>query len=404
MPSRLSTPSTLIAATAISCAFAPQSFAGEPVPPISVRIIALNVKEGVGAPGDSARAAMGRVVTTIDQTPGDGATGLLPDVVTLQECRSITNIESFRDEFLPGFNVNRVVGGDFGGNFNAILSAPDFAVLNVDVIDTGGPRRIIRVHLQPEGALGVLSVYSAHFKAFGDAGSQATRTVEADNSGFLFDIEYANGADVTDDGVPDFTPELTTIAYCGDLNSNNNGDGTLDGMFTHFMTGQPTGALNLPYESIAGANVGGAPIISTFVSGGRLDYIVLDERSAMMFDADMNGVLSGDETNSIGFIYFSGDDGGAMSNGFTNATSGASDHRPVVVDILMAADPDAFFALTDINEDNTTNIEDLALWESLFAMGSAPDVNEDAQIDQADLDVIRSAIRADEIADTTTIP
>ena len=384
----------------------PQSslFAGEMVPPISVRIVTLNVKEGIGAPGDSARTAMGQFVTTIDHTPGDGATGLLPDVVCIQECRSITNINSFRDEFLPGFNVNRVIGGDFGGNFNAILSAPEHAVLNVDVIDVGGPRDIIRVHLQPEKSLGVLSVYSAHYKAFTDASSQARRTIEADNSGFLYDIEFANGADVTDDGTPDFTPELTTIAFCGDLNSNNNGDGTLDGVFTHFMTGLPTGAQNLPFESIAGAGVGGAPIVSTFSSGSRLDYIALDERSAMLFDADMNGSLSQDETNAFGFVYFSGDDGGDLSNGSATATSGASDHRPVVADILMAADPDQFFALTDINEDDRTDIDDLALWEALFSQGSAPDVNEDMAIDQADLDEIRETIRAGEIADVTTTP
>lgn len=382
----------------------PVAVAGEEIPPIEVRVVTLNVKEGIGGPGDSAREAMGDFLTTIDQDPNDGATGLLPDVVCLQECRSLFNIESFRDEFLPGYIVNRVIGGDAGGNFNAILSAPQHQILNVDVFDTGGPRRIIRIHLKPEGALGVLSVYSAHFKAFTDSGSQATRTIEADNSGFLYSIEYLNGADVTDDGTPDFTPELTTIAFCGDLNSNNNFDGTLDGVFTHFQTMQPTGAQNLPVESISGANAGGAPIISTFNSGGRLDYICLDLRTALLYDADMSGSLDQDEINSIGFVYFSGDDAGAMSNGSTNATSFASDHRPVVADVRMAADPDAFFALTDINQDSVTDTEDLALWESLFASGMAPDVNEDFAVDQSDLDEIRAAVREDELADVTSAP
>jgi len=245
----------------------------------------------------------------------------------------------------------------------------------------------------------VLSVYTAHFKAFGDSGSQFTRTNEANNSGAIYSTEFMNGADVTDDGIPDFTPELTTIAYCGDLNSNNNNDGTISGMFAHFQTGVPTGGLNLPYESISGANAGGVPLVSTFNSGGRLDYIVLDQRSAMMFDEDLNGSLSQDEVNSIGFVYFSGDDGGAMANGVTSATSTASDHRPVVADIRMARDPNAFFELTDLNQDQTTDAEDLAIWEALFVTGQAPDVNEDFQVNSADLDEIRDTIRSDETGD-----
>lgn len=373
--------------------------AGGDIPPIQVRIATINVREGIGDPGEFAREALGDYVTTVDQDPGDGATGLNPDVVCMQECRSITDIQSFRDDFLPGFNINRVFGGDFGGNFNAILSAPDLEVLNVDVFDAGGPRPVIRVHLQPEGALGVLSVYSAHFKAFGDSSSQATRTIEANSSGVRFFNEFTNGADVTDDGVADFTPERTTIAFAGDLNSNNNFDGTLDGLFTNFQNNQPTGAIDMPYESILGANTGGSPVIGTFNSGARLDYILLDERTAFGFDSNNDGILSQDEINSAGFVYFSGDDSGMMSNGNTNATSSGSDHRPVVVDLFLEPDPNAFFAATDINQDEVTNTEDLNLWESLFSVGSAPDVNDDGQVDAEDGQVIRDTIRENEVAD-----
>jgi len=395
---------TRLAVIAVIAAFVAAPFtveAGGDIPPIEVRIATLNVKEGIGGPGSFAREAMGDFLTVIDENPGNPATGLLPDVVCLQEARSISDINAFRDDFLPGYTVNRVFDADFGGNFNAILSAPGIAVLNIDVFGTGGPRPVLRAHLQPEGALGVLSVYSAHFKAFGDQSSQATRTIEANSSGVRFNDEFLNGADVDDDGIPDFSPELTTIAFAGDLNSNNNFDGTIDGIFTNFQTGQPTGGLNLPYESLAGAGAGGPPIIQTFASGSRLDYIVLDERTAMGFDADGSGDLSQDEINSIGFVYFSGDDGGAMSNGNSGATGSASDHRPVVVNLLLEPDPDAFFAATDINQDEVTNSEDLAVWEALFADGMAPDVNDDSQIDASDRAEIRDTLRESEAADVT---
>ena len=114
----------------------------------------------------------------------------------------------------------------------------------------------------------------------------------------------------------------------------------------------------------------------------------------------MSGGFDQDEINDMGFAYYSGDDAGQRSNGNSNATSFASDHRPLVFSILLEGDPAAGFDPKDINLDTLVNIEDLALWEfKFFTIGGAPDIDGDFDADTDDHTLIYDCMRVNEPAD-----
>lgn len=371
--------------------------AGEEPPPVAVRIVTFNVKEGVGNPGSSTFLAIGAFLTTNDVDGPGPNSGLNPDIVCLQECRSNTNLLAFRDQFLPGYQFVRVLFVDAGGNFNACFVRPDWPIVDDDALGTAGPRRALRITVSIPGALKPLTLINCHFKAFGDSASQATRTQEANTIGMIAYDDINLGVDVNDDGIRETDSYVIVL---GDFNSNNNNDGTITGMFTHATLGVPTGVLNLPVESLAGQNQPGLSIATFPSSGSRLDYICLQDELALFFDADMSGTFNQDEINSMGFVYYSGDDNGMRSNGNASATSFASDHRPVVFSIWLPGDPNAGFDPKDINFDGFVNVEDLHIWEELFfSGGSAPDVNQDFVTNIDDRDAIRNCARMDELTD-----
>lgn len=373
---------SLLAALLPACALA-----GDLIP---VRLVTLNVREGLGAPTDFTAQQTGLFLTTND-LDGDGPNrGLNPDIVALQECRSTADLEAFRDEYLPGYQFVRIPFGDAGGNFQAYFIRPDFVILDTDSYSIGGPRPMFRVTLDIPGAERLLTVYNAHFKAFGDSSSQAQRRENADESGIEVWRDRNQGLDL-DDNITRETEPGNQI-YLGDLNSNNNFDGTLDGLFTSVINGQPTGLMNLPVETLAGRNDNGSPRIATFPgSSSRLDYICLDDELAMRFDADQSGALSQTEINAMGFVYYSQEDP-SLSNGSSSATSFASDHRPVVFDVLLAAEATPVCP-GDSNGDNLVNFVDLNTVLADFGASGQPgdfagDVNGDGVVNFSDLNEV----------------
>jgi endonuclease/exonuclease/phosphatase family metal-dependent hydrolase len=371
---------SILAALASSIAFA-----GDTIP---VRIVTLNVLEGIGAPSDFAAQQTGLFLTTNDNDGPGPNMGLNPDIVALQECRSTANLNSFRDAYLPGYQMLRVSFGDAGGNFQAFFVRPDFVVLDSDEYAIGGPRPMFRITVEIPGAAKTLTLYTAHFKAFGDSSSQAQRRTNAQESGIEVWRDRNQGLDL-DDNFSRETPVGNQI-YLGDLNSNNNFDMTLNGLFTNIVNGQPTGLLNLPVETLAGRDIGGSPRIATFPgSSSRLDYICLDEELAARFDTNGDLQLDQDEVNSMGFVYYSQEDP-SLSNGSTSATTFASDHRPVVFDVLLEATP-ATSCPGDTNGDNLVNFTDLNAVLADFGMnaaGLAGDVNGDGVVNFTDLNEV----------------
>ncbi len=358
------------------------AFAGDTV---QVRIVTLNVREGLGAPSDFTAQQTGLFLTTNDADGAGPNMGLNPDIVALQECRSTANLEAFRDSYLPGYQMLRVSFGDAGGNFQAYFVHPDFVVLDDDSYAIGGPRPMFRITLEIPGAAKTLTLYNSHFKAFGDSSSQAQRRTNAQESGIEVWRDRNQGLDL-DDNISRETPVGNQI-YLGDLNSNNNFDGTLDGLFTNILNNQPTGLVNLPVETLAGRDIGGSPRTATFPgSSSRLDYICLDEELAARFDTNGDMSLDQDEINAMGFVYYSQEDP-SLSNGSTSATTFASDHRPVVFDVLLEAAA-VEQCPGDTNGDNLVNFTDLNTVLAEFGM-SAPglpgDVNGDGVVNFTDL-------------------
>lgn len=373
----------LLASSLLCAAGAGAGGAGVPL-----RVVTLNVKEGVGSPLDAAHQATGKFLTTIDLDGPGPNSGLNPDVVALQECRSDANLLAFRDAFLPGYTYHRLAQVDAGGNFQCLFVRPDIAVLDVDSYYIGGPRNLLRVTVQVPGVAGVTTFYNGHFKAFGDAQSVAQRRANADQTGIAVDNDITLGLDLDDNGSRE-TPAGVSIVL-GDFNSNNNLDGTLNGLFTHANLGTPTGVLNLAVETLGGQNVGGAPIIATFPSSNsRLDYVCLDGATASVFNVDGVPGFSQAELNSMGFVYYSGDDAGRRSNGDSTATSFATDHRPVVFDVLLpAAAPEC---AGDLNGDLSVDFADLNMLLGSFnaaGAGLPGDLDGDGDVDFADLNIL----------------
>lgn len=376
--------------TAASCVLmalsAHAGFAGADTVPL--RLVTLNIKEGLGAPSDPSHQATGDFITTNDVDGPGPNSGLNPDIVAFQECRSDTNLLAFRDAYLPGFTYHRFSQVDAGGNFQCLFVRGDIQVLDVDSYYIGGPRNLLRVTMQVPGVDGVVTVYNGHFKAFGDASSVAQRRANADNTGIAVFTDINSGLDLDDNGVRE-TPAGASIVI-GDLNSNNNIDTTLNGLFTHAIQGVPTGVLNLAVETLGGQNAGGAPIIATFPSSNsRLDYICLNNATASVFDVDGTPGFSQTELNSMGFVYYSGDDAGRMSNGDPSATSFATDHRPVVFNIQLPSLSQP--CVGDLDGDLVINFADLNILLGNYnqvGAGLDGDLDDDGDVDFADLNTL----------------
>ena len=332
-------------AIAALCLCAPAAALAEqfPAPYRPVRIITYNVKDGMGNPGSTQYEAVGAMITTLNFNPADNNSGLNPDIVCFQEMNpsNMNELVVWRNQFLPNYSIHTAFGDGF--NYNAVLVSPDFTVTNAISFSAGGPRGNNRVTMTIPGAAESLTVYNSHFKAFGDSASQATRTQEANTLGnVVLQFRYCGAPCVPD---LDEEPLPLRVVTAGDYNSNNNFDGTITGVFTHFTLGVPTGLQNIPVESLFGRTVPQL-IIATFPGSfnSRLDYICPDPVLAAAYDEDGNGTLSQAEINTMGFVYYSNDNTpehapGQFANGNPNATTQGSDHRPVVMDLRMPADP-----------------------------------------------------------------
>lgn len=364
-------------------------------PPVPLRVVTINVKNPLGTPGSVDAVSLGKFLTILDEDGAGPNTGLVPDVVLIQEVEqtATSNLFNFRNTYLPGYDI-RTAGGD-GFNFNATLVRPGITVVSHTGLNVGGPRQVGKTKIRVPGALRDVIVYNAHFKSGGAASDQSQRTSNATTSGQNVEFELLFGGGVN-------------VIFGGDLNSNNNQDGTISNLFfTSINPPVSSGILNLAVETLAGAANPNTTTIVTFPSSNsRLDYICLDNELASFFDADMNGSYTQTERNTMGFVYFSNEDAGLRSNGDAAATNTTSDHRPVVFDVRLPRDPmQPYFEPTDVNQSGAITIEDLYQWENAFALtvpptrSAAPDIDGDRNIDPQDREALRISVRAGEVAD-----
>ncbi len=377
--------------------------AGEVPPGVPLRFVTLNLLDGIGAAETARHLEFGKFLTILDQDGPGPTMGLQPDILALQEMSTgeTTNLQNFRNTYLPGYSIYEADGDGF--NYNAMLVKSAITVSLASNLFLSGPRNVVRLRLVVPGAAKPLTVFCAHFKCCGDSASQTTRTNEAGSVGANSRIEMDPGS------YPAFPfpdPLNRNVVLMGDLNSNNNNDGTLTGLFIERLDpNNPTGLQNFSVETLNGRN-SGSLIITTYPgSGSRFDYICPDFELARFFDADMSGDYSQAEINSMGFVYYSNEDHGLRSSGDNDATNVYSDHRPVVMDLFLPRDPMIpGFDVRDVNQDGVIDTEDLQEWENRFAQWVPPnpspasDVNGSRNVDLADRAVIRSAVRSSEIA------
>jgi len=362
---------------------------------IPVRIITFNTEEGI-ADTAARREASGNQLTTLDFDGAGPNTALMPDILCLQETRSDSQLLSFRDDYLPGYSVWRGNQHDSGGNTQAVIFAPYLTLLQATEWNHGGPRWHHRMVFQVDGSDEILVVYNAHFKAFGDSGSVATRREEANNLANRVALDWANGVDITYDGVPDLPMNYYVVT--GDLNQSDFSSDVIDSLIIGGDNGLDTGLNDVRVESILGAQVGGAFIGGTqntrFGLENRLDYVLACDAIFEEFDTNQDGTWWQSELNNAGFVYFSGDDGGQRASGDTDATSVASDHAPVVVNFTI---PASGGIPGDIDGDGDVDQADLGALLSAYGSSDGDpnwnpdaDLDGDGDVDQADLGILLS--------------
>jgi len=358
---------------------------------VTLRIVTFNTYQGIANSAPD-RAAAGKLLTSLDLDGAGPNTSLMPDVVCLQETTSLSALNSFRNEFLPGYQV---IKGTFTDGFfsNGFFIRGDLTILDLEELSTGGPRRVLRLILEVPGAADPLVVYNAHFKAGSEPGDIATRAAEANAMANRVAADLNAGIDTNDDRVPDVF--LVNYLFAGDLNHNDFAGTAIDPLLVGGTSGQPTGLNDVRLESIFGfpfsAYFGNT--FSTRTSlGSRYDYILASDAIYAALDGDASGTVTQDELNAAGMVYISSHDGGLHASGQADATTQASDHAPVRLAVTLSSGAGV---PGDVDGDGDVDLTDLGLM--LQAYGTTlgnPGYNSDADfdgngvIDLADLAVV----------------
>ncbi|MCA9242657.1 MAG: hypothetical protein KDA32_01785 [Phycisphaerales bacterium] len=352
---------------------------------VHLRIVTCNVKEGI-ADTANARDACGNMLTTNDLDGAGPNSGLNPDILCLEETRSLSNLQSFRDDFLPGYHVTRGTFVDAGNNCQACIYRSDLTLLDTAELVTNGPRRLLRVVLDVPGTDEHLVVYTHHFKAGVEASDIATRAAEANRSANHVSANFANGINLDATGAQYFP---SAYVFVGDLNHDDFAGATINPMLDGGDNGLPTHLNDVRSETLAGASV--SPFIGdTWSTQGsldrRYDYILVSDLIFDPLDTNNNGTVSQAERNAAGFVYISGDDLGRRANGDVDATTQGTDHAPVILDITLPC------RKGDLNVDGIIDLPDLSGFLAVFGLsdgdpGFEPcaDLDDSGTIDLGDL-------------------
>lgn len=361
---------------------------------VPIRIAQFNCEEGL-AETPQRREATGNQLTIHDfDGPGPNR-GLAPDILAIEEARLLSELQSYRDDYFPGFQVIRgsVQTNDPGGNNQACIFRGEYQVVHFAELAHGGPRRHHRLILRVPDSPHLLILYIVHFKCCSDPQSVQTRAIEANNLANRVAADHAYGIDIDGDGRPDVRSDYYIVI--GDLNHNDFEGTTIDPLLVGGSNRLPTGLHDMRVETLLGRYV------PQFVGGtwstrsnltNRLDYILVSDAIYDQFDTNRDGVWTQAELNAAGFVYFSPDDGGRLANGDPDATVVASDHTPVIVDFVL---PGPAPRPGDINRDGRVDQGDLGIL--LAAWDTRPgdpnwnpqaDLNADGVIDQADLGIL----------------
>jgi hypothetical protein len=360
---------------------------------VQLRIITFNTKEGI-ASSPQEREAAGNQLTILDFDGSGPNVGLSPTILCIQETREEEDLEAFRNDYLPDYQVVRgsPFTDDYGGNNQGYIFQGDFVVLDFTEFPHGGPRRHHRIILEVPGSDEVLVVYDVHFKAGQDTSDENTRRAEANNLANRVALDHTEGIDTDGDSTPDVFTDYYLVT--GDLNQDDFSDNVIDALLEGGDNGLDPGLNDVRVETLAGAGIGGPFIGGTFSTRTspplqkRYDYVLASGAIFDQFDTDQNGIWTQSELNAAGFSYFSGDDGGQQASGDVDASQVASDHSPVVVDFVLPGSEDI---PGDLDGDGDVDHADLGIlladWGCTGGNCSG-DCDGDGDTDHADLGIL----------------
>jgi endonuclease/exonuclease/phosphatase family metal-dependent hydrolase len=364
-----------------------------PADDVQLRVITFNTEQGIASSPDAYEAA-GNQLTILDFDGAGPNRGLSPDIVCLQETRSEANLEAFRDDYLPDYQVIR--GSEYtedgAGNNQAYIIRGDFTVLDFAEFPHSGPRRHHRIVFEVPDTDEVLVVYNAHFKAGQTTADKNTRRAEANNLANRVALDHAEGIDTDGGDTPDVLADYYLVT--GDFNQDDFSEDVIDALLEGGDNGLDPGLNDVRVETLLGAQFGGVFIGGTFSTRGnpllekRYDYVLASDVVFDQFDTDDNGIWTQNELNEAGFVYFSGDDGGQRANGDVDASQTASDHAAVVVDFTLPGSEDM---PGDLDGDGDVDQSDLGILLANWGCsgGGCPgDCDGDGDTDQADLGIL----------------
>lgn len=349
---------------------------------IGLRVVTFNTYQGIAnSAGD--RAASGNLLTSLDLDGVGPNTSLMPDIVCLQETTSLSDLESFRDDFLPGYQV--IKGPTTDGFFsNGYFFRGDLTMLRFDEFGTPGPRPLLRLVLDVPGASEHLVVYTVHLKAGQTGTDPDTRRLEANAVANRIAVDRAFGIDADGNGSLEYTPVYYVL--CGDFNQDDFGSDVIDALLIGGTNGLPTELNDVRVETLLGATFP-TTLIDSYSTRStlsrRYDYVLVSDALFDPIDANGDETVDQDELNDAGFVYIASDDSGAHASGDVDATTQASDHAPVIVDLLIPG------VVGDLDGDGDVDLSDLAkLLAHYGQVGVTPadgDLDGDGDVDLTDL-------------------
>jgi len=353
---------------------------------VSLRIVTFNTYLGI-ANSSADRTASGHLLTSLDLDGAGPNTSLMPDIVCLQETTSLTDLEAFRDDYLPGYSVIKGPTTD-GYNSNGYFFHPDLELLDFSEFPTPGPRPLLRLVVDVPATPEHLVVYTEHFKAGQTGDDPDLRHMEAIAVANRVAVDLEFGIDLDGNGSREFTPVYYVLA--GDLNQDDFGGDVIDPLLEGGSNGLPTGLNDVRVESIFGAQswtyLGDTFSTRTSLSR-RYDYVLASDALFARLDGNGDEAVDQDELNAAGFVYISSHDDGAQASGQYDATTNASDHAPVVFDLTLPS------VSGDLDGDGDVDLADLSALLANYGTtgGTTPeegDIDGDGDVDLGDLSAL----------------